>query len=108
MKNYSCFLHRSKNMLCTVQGGFLLAKPMREKGCVTMMDPFQAKYGRVVTTAMSVVSLMAEMFCLPATLVGLGASFMFNYFLYSKNCIHVGGKVIPFTHFLHSCWQEEP
>lgn len=52
----------------------MLAKPMRAKGCVTMMDPFQAKYGKLVTVGMSLTSLMTEMICLPTTLVALGGS----------------------------------
>lgn len=39
-----------------------------------MMDPFQAKYGKLVTVGMSLTSLMTEMICLPTTLVALGGS----------------------------------
>lgn len=53
-------------------GGFLLAKPMRAANCVTMMDPFQAKYNKVVTVALSLTSLMVEIICLPTTMLALG------------------------------------
>lgn len=69
-------MHRSENILYLL-GGFLLAKPMREKRCVTMMDPFQAKYSRVVTVGMSLTSMMNEMICLPTTFIALGESNVF-------------------------------
>lgn len=69
-------MRRSENIL-HFQGGFLLAKPMRERRCVTMMDPFQAKYGRAVTVGLSLTSLMTEIICVPTTLIALGESFIF-------------------------------
>lgn len=66
-------------------GGFLLAKPLREKRCVTMMDPFQAKYSRVVTVALTFASLTVEVLCLPTTMVALGVCVLF-FFLKKAAC----------------------
>lgn len=70
----------AQKMFSHFQGGFLLAKPMREKRCVTMLDPFQAKYGRVVSVGMSLTSLMTEIICVPTTLIALGESVIFFFF----------------------------
>ncbi|CAG05144.1 unnamed protein product [Tetraodon nigroviridis] len=56
-------------------GGFLFVAPMRERRCMTVLDPFQQKYGRALTAAMSLVSLCLDMFWVPATLTGLGLFF---------------------------------
>lgn len=37
-----------------------------------MIDPFHAKYGRLVATALSLVSLLLDVLWLPGTLIGLG------------------------------------
>lgn len=65
---YMCFISVFK-------GGFLLAKPMRERNCMTVLDPFHQKYGKALTAAMSLVSLCLDMFWVPATLTGLGLLF---------------------------------
>lgn len=45
---------------------------MRERHCVTVLDPFHQKYGKALAAAMSLVSLTLDMFWVPATLTGLG------------------------------------
>uniref|UniRef100_A0A672IG81 High-affinity choline transporter 1-like n=1 Tax=Salarias fasciatus TaxID=181472 RepID=A0A672IG81_SALFA len=41
-------------------GGLFFAEPMRDRKYVTMMDPFQKKYGNVVCGVLSVAPLMSE------------------------------------------------
>ncbi|XP_068597147.1 high-affinity choline transporter 1-like [Brachionichthys hirsutus] len=53
-------------------GGLLFAKPMRERNCVTILDPFMVKYGKVVTAGLSLVSLCLDVILVPITLIGLG------------------------------------
>lgn len=48
---------------------------MRERHCMTVLDPFHQKYGKALTAAMSLVSLCLDMFWVPATLTGLGLLF---------------------------------
>lgn len=48
-----------------MQGGLLFIQPLRDKKCVTMMDPFRLKYG-------SLASLLLDLVCVPATLAALG------------------------------------
>lgn len=45
---------------------------MRNNKYVTMMDPFQIKYGKVATAALSVASLISEIMWVTGTLIGLG------------------------------------
>ncbi|KAM4607420.1 high-affinity choline transporter 1-like [Polymixia lowei] len=58
----------------TMTGGLFFAKPMRDRKYVTMMDPFQIKYGKVPTTVLSVLSLVVDTVWVPTTLIGLGAT----------------------------------
>lgn len=53
-------------------GGLVFAKPMREKLYMTLLDPFQVRYGRATAAAVSLVSLLVELTWIPSTLSGLG------------------------------------
>lgn len=53
-------------------GALVFVDPMRDRQCMTMLDPFHAKYGKAVTTAMSLVSLFLDVIWVPTTLTGLG------------------------------------
>ncbi|XP_065817691.1 high-affinity choline transporter 1-like [Labrus bergylta] len=55
-------------------GGLFFAKPMRDKKYVTMMDPFQIKYGRVLSGALVLPSLLVDVLWVSCTLLGLGAT----------------------------------
>ncbi|KAM4729174.1 high-affinity choline transporter 1-like [Anableps anableps] len=60
--------------LCFIIGGFFFAEPMRNNKYVTMMDPFQIKYGKVPTAALSLASLVSEIMWVTGTLIGLGVT----------------------------------
>lgn len=53
-------------------GGFFFAKPMRENKYVTMIDPFQQKYGNFLSSAMILPALVADVLWVARTLVSLG------------------------------------
>lgn len=53
-------------------GGFFFAKPMRENNYVTMMDPFQQKYGNFLSSALIFPALVADVLWVARTLVSLG------------------------------------
>lgn len=53
-------------------GGFFFAKPMRENKYMTMMDPFQKKYGNVLSSALIFPALVADVLWVARTLVSLG------------------------------------
>ncbi|XP_060903245.1 high-affinity choline transporter 1-like [Labrus mixtus] len=55
-------------------GGLFFAKPMRDKKYITMMDPFQIKYGRVLSGALVLPSLLVDVLWVSCTLLGLGAT----------------------------------
>ncbi|CAJ0568543.1 unnamed protein product, partial [Mesorhabditis spiculigera] len=55
-------------------GGVLFAKRMREEGYITMLDPFQIKYGQRVGGLMFVPALFGEVFWSAAILSALGAT----------------------------------
>ncbi|XP_051242002.1 high-affinity choline transporter 1-like [Dicentrarchus labrax] len=55
-------------------GGLFFAKPMRDKKYVTMMDPFQIKYGNILSGALVLPSLLVDVLWVSCTLLGLGAT----------------------------------
>ncbi|XP_041640518.1 high-affinity choline transporter 1-like [Cheilinus undulatus] len=57
-----------------VIGGLFFAKPMRDKKYITMMDPFQIKYGKVLSGALVLPSLLVDVLWVSCTLLGLGAT----------------------------------
>ncbi len=50
----------------------MFAKPMRERKYVTMLEPFQMKYGKTLAAGLSLASLTIDLVWVPATLTGLG------------------------------------
>ncbi|KAM4595392.1 high affinity choline transporter 1-like [Fundulus diaphanus] len=55
-------------------GGFFFAKPMRENKYMTMMDPFQKKYGNVLSSALIFPALVADVLWVARTLVSLAGT----------------------------------
>ncbi|KAI1726540.1 sodium:solute symporter family domain-containing protein [Ditylenchus destructor] len=60
--------------LSLVLGGVLFARRMREAGYITMLDPFQIKYGQRVGGLMFFPALLGEVFWSAAILSALGAT----------------------------------
>ncbi|XP_037542290.1 high-affinity choline transporter 1-like [Nematolebias whitei] len=60
--------------LSLVVGGFFFAKPMRSRGYVTMLDPFQQLYGKRMGGLLFIPALMGEIFWSAAILSALGAT----------------------------------
>jgi len=60
--------------LSLLLGGLIFAKKMRKAGYVTMLDPFQQKYGRVMTSLLYIPALLGDIFWTAAILSALGAS----------------------------------
>ncbi|XP_042292822.1 high-affinity choline transporter 1-like isoform X2 [Thunnus maccoyii] len=58
----------------TMTGGLFFAKPMRDKKYITMMDPFQVKYGKVLSGALVLPALLVDVLWVSCTLLGLGAT----------------------------------
>ena len=57
-----------------VIGGLLFARPMRDAGYVTMLDPFQYKYGQRMGGLLFIPALLGEVFWSAAILAALGAT----------------------------------
>lgn len=57
-----------------VLGGVLFARKMRDAGYVTMLDPFQIRYGRVMAALLYIPALLGDIFWSGAILSALGAS----------------------------------
>ncbi|KAG7214502.1 hypothetical protein INR49_023014 [Caranx melampygus] len=55
-------------------GGLFFVKPMREKKYITMMDPFQIKYGSMLSGALVLPALLMEVLWVSCTLLGLGTT----------------------------------
>ncbi|XP_057705633.1 high-affinity choline transporter 1-like [Corythoichthys intestinalis] len=74
-------------------GGVFLAKPMRDKKYLTMMDPFCDKYGRVISGVFSVALIMNDIVWVPSTLMGLGASMSVILDLSYAHCIWISATI---------------
>ncbi|XP_023122534.2 high affinity choline transporter 1-like isoform X1 [Amphiprion ocellaris] len=57
-----------------ILGGLVFAKPVRDKKYMTMLDPFQIKYGKGLTAVLSLCSLFIDVFWVVTPLIGLGAT----------------------------------
>ncbi|KAI0229264.1 High-affinity choline transporter 1 [Lamellibrachia satsuma] len=55
-------------------GGMLFAKKMRESNYVTMLDPFEQRYGRVMAALLYIPALLGDVFYSAAILSALGAT----------------------------------
>ncbi|XP_071753843.2 high-affinity choline transporter 1-like [Centroberyx gerrardi] len=74
-------------------GGLFFAKPMRDKKYVTMMDPFQIKYGKVLSGVLSVAPLISDIIWVTGTLIGLGATMSVILDLPYTVCIWISAAV---------------
>ncbi|TNN31673.1 High affinity choline transporter 1 [Liparis tanakae] len=57
-----------------ILGGLVFIKPMRDKKYVTMLDPFQIKYGKAYAAVQSLGALLSDILWLAGTLISLGAT----------------------------------
>ncbi|XP_042354397.1 high-affinity choline transporter 1-like [Plectropomus leopardus] len=74
-------------------GGLFFAKPMRENNYISMMDPFQRKYGKAMTAVLSIVPFITEVFYITATLVSLGATMSVVLDLPFSVCVWISAAV---------------
>ncbi|XP_071371266.1 high-affinity choline transporter 1-like [Centroberyx affinis] len=74
-------------------GGLFFAKPMRDRKYVTMMDPFQIKYGKVLSGVLSVAPLISDIIWVTGTLIGLGATMSVILDLPYTVCIWISAAV---------------
>lgn len=64
--------HHPNSLCCAHSGGLFFAKPMRSRGYVTMLDPFQQLYGKRMGGLLFIPALMGEIFWSAAILSALG------------------------------------
>ncbi|XP_069565397.1 high-affinity choline transporter 1-like [Brachyistius frenatus] len=76
-----------------ILGGLVFAKLMRERRCMTMLDPFQVKYGKVVTASLSLVSMCTDAIWVPTTLIGLGGTMSVILDMSYSVCIWISAAV---------------
>lgn len=67
-------------------GGLFFAKPMRSRGYVTMLDPFQQLYGKRMGGLLFIPALMGEIFWSAAILSALGRC-LFNQISHVRNML---------------------
>ncbi|XP_054479431.1 high-affinity choline transporter 1-like [Anoplopoma fimbria] len=74
-------------------GGLFFAKPMRENNYVSMMDPFQRKYGKGLTAALAIIPVITEVVWIPALLISLGATMSVVIDLPFSACVWISAVV---------------
>ncbi|XP_068184093.1 high-affinity choline transporter 1-like [Antennarius striatus] len=75
-------------------GGLLFVKLLRDRNCVTMLDSFHIKYGKVIMAGMSLISLLIDVVWLPTTLTGLGGTMSVVLDLPFSLCVWISAAVI--------------
>ncbi|XP_068184236.1 high-affinity choline transporter 1-like [Antennarius striatus] len=80
--------------LTFIIGGLLFVKPLRDRNCVTMLDSFHIKYGKVIMAGMSLFSLFIDVTWLPATLTGLGGTMSVVLDLPFSICVWISAAVV--------------
>ncbi|XP_068597619.1 high-affinity choline transporter 1-like [Brachionichthys hirsutus] len=75
-------------------GGLVFIKPMRDRNCVTMLDPFHFKYGKVITAGMSLISLGVDLAWVATTLFSLGGTMSVVLDLSFSLCIWISAAVV--------------
>ncbi|KAM9803946.1 high-affinity choline transporter 1-like [Neosynchiropus ocellatus] len=81
-----------------IVGGLFFAVPMRERKFVTMMDPFQIKYGNKMSALLSMAPLMSEIVWITSTLISLGVTMSVILDLSYAICIWISaGVAITYT-----------
>ncbi|XP_039640428.1 high-affinity choline transporter 1-like [Perca fluviatilis] len=73
--------------------GLVFAKPMRERRYVTMLDPFHAKYGKVLTAGLCLASLSLDVLWVPLILIALGGTMSVVLDLSLPLCIWISAAV---------------
>ncbi|XP_060924611.1 high-affinity choline transporter 1-like [Limanda limanda] len=86
-------------MLTAYSSSFILCalvfvKPLRDMKCVTMMDPFQIKYGQVLTAGLSLASVLNDIIWVSSTLIGLGGTMSVVLDLPFTLCIWISAAVV--------------
>ncbi|XP_049435511.1 high-affinity choline transporter 1-like [Epinephelus fuscoguttatus] len=76
-----------------ITAGFVFAKPLRERHCVTMLDPFHVKYGKSLTAALTLAALLMDLLWVPTILIGLGGIMSVVLDLSYTVCIWISAAV---------------
>ncbi|XP_061139865.1 high affinity choline transporter 1-like isoform X2 [Syngnathus typhle] len=82
------------------KGGVLFAKQMRSKRYVTMLDPFQNRYGQLFTTAILIPALLSDILLVACILAALGATMSIILDLSSTISILISAAISIFYTFL--------
>eukprot|EP00794_Sanderia_malayensis_P015049 gene15049-16602_t len=85
-------------------GGFLFAKIMRKRNYITMLDPFQDRYGVRIGGLMYVPAFLGELIWSAATLNSLGATISVALELPYAYSIVVSACIAVFYTFLGGLW----
>lgn len=78
----SCCENHLLKQFSNYSGGLFFAKPMRSRGYVTMLDPFQQLYGKRMGGLLFIPALMGEIFWSAAILSALGRRFKLDIIIH--------------------------
>ncbi|XP_058508079.1 high-affinity choline transporter 1-like [Solea solea] len=74
--------------------GLLFTKPLREKNCVTVLDPFHAKYGKVLTGGMCLMTVLLDILWIPIAFIGLGGTMSVIMDLSYNVCVWISSAIV--------------
>lgn len=90
--------------LSLLLGGFLFAKIMRKRGYVTLLDPFQERYGLRIGGIMYIPAFLGELLWSAATLNSLGATISVVLDLELNVSVIVSACIALFYTFFGGLW----
>ncbi|KAM4590948.1 high affinity choline transporter 1-like [Odontesthes bonariensis] len=76
-----------------ILGGSVFAKPMRDRRFMTMLDPFQDKYGKAITSGLCLVSVFLDVVWVAETLISLGGTMSIVLDVSYNLCIWISALV---------------
>ncbi|XP_068160501.1 high-affinity choline transporter 1-like [Antennarius striatus] len=79
--------------LSFIIGGLVFVRPMRERNCLTMLDPFTIKYGKEVTAGLSLLSVALDVAWVASILSSLGGTMSVVLDLSFSLCIWISSAV---------------
>ncbi len=90
--------------LSLVVGGLLFAKPMRRFEYSTMVDPFEARFGKGWAAVLSIPAVLGELFWSGALLVALGSTFGLLLNMDLRWAIVLAATVVTFYTLVGGMW----
>ncbi|XP_008319947.1 high-affinity choline transporter 1-like [Cynoglossus semilaevis] len=90
----SALTYSSAYSLSFIFGALVFAKPLREKNCITMLDPFNDKCGKLLTGVLSMLSLLLDIMWAPVAFIALGGTMSVVLDVSYTVCVWISAAIV--------------